>query len=60
MKNKKCTAAEIGALVRAGQTFEARTERDRKAALQAALYAGIRVCSRRRGKHWRIYFLDHE
>ena len=60
MKNKKCTAAEIGALIRGGKTFDARTERDRKAALQAALYAGIRVCSRKlAGKPgFRIYFLD--
>ena len=46
MANKKLSAVEIGARIRAGKTFVVMGERERKAALQAAKYAGVMVASR--------------
>lgn len=46
MKRKRMSALEIGAKIRAGENFRVYSERERKAALQAAKYAGVKISTR--------------
>ena len=57
--NKRLTAFEIGHRIRQGKTFKVGSERERKAALDAARFAGVEITTRVSDTGgFNVYFLN--